>query len=352
MGTELSKSVMFNLIKKDFSTVQQEELIEEIATPNSILAASQNKYLNDYDVIAKEEDVEDGKDDLNYGSPFFFNEENDLVFKPGLLEENINGDKETSERKEIIYYIVQAGDTVSTISRRFGITVNTILWANNLSAYSLIRPGDKLTILPCSGVLYTVKKGDTLARIAQKYDIELEKIVDSNSLGETLAVGQQLILPGAKKIQTTTVSKKTTNYTGVSVIKDLISPSTTKTNSSSMVWPTVGNRITQYFSWAHNGLDIANKVGTPIYAANSGTVIIAQTGYNGGYGNTILIDHGNGVRTRYGHASKLLVKVGDKVEKGQTIMLMGSTGRSTGPHLHFEVVINGTRYNPLNYIKY
>jgi lysostaphin len=92
-------------------------------------------------------------------------------------------------------------------------------------------------------------------------------------------------------------------------------------------------------------------VGTPIYAADSGVVEISQGGYNGGYGNTIVINHGGGKKTRYGHASKLLVKKGEEVEKGQVIALMGSTGRSTGPHLHFEVIINGRRYNPLNYIK-
>jgi murein DD-endopeptidase MepM/ murein hydrolase activator NlpD len=118
-----------------------------------------------------------------------------------------------------------------------------------------------------------------------------------------------------------------------------------------MIWPTPGRRITQYYSWSHQGLDIGDKIGTPLYAADDGVVIIAQGGWNGGYGNTILLDHGGGKRTRYGHASKLFVKVGDEVKKGETIAAMGSTGRSTGPHLHFEVLVNGTRYNPLNYIK-
>ena len=352
METKIPRSVMSNLVKTEFSTIQ-EELIEEISTPNSIIAASRDKYLDDYCALEKE-DTENTEDDSDYSSPFYFNEENDLVFKPDLFGtgEGANGAEGAAARQEIIYYTVQIGDTVSTISRRFGITVNTILWANNLSAYSLIRPGDKLTILPYSGVLYTVKKGDTLAKIAQTYGIELEKITSCNNLGTSIAIGQKIVLPGAKKIETATAKKTTSSsYTGVSVIKDLIKSPTAKVSGTSMAWPTVGNRITQYFSWSHNGLDIANKIGTPIYAADSGTVIISQGGYNGGYGNTILIDHGGGKRTRYGHASKLLVKVGDKVEKGQLIMLMGSTGRSTGSHLHFEVIINGTRYNPLNYIK-
>lgn len=343
---------MSNLVKTEFGTAQ-DELIEEFSTPNSIIAAGKDKYLDDYCAVEKQ-NTENVEDDSNYSSPFYFNEENDLVFKPDLFGagESASGNEGTAARTEIIYYAVQNGDTISTISRRFGITVNTILWANNLSAYSLIRPGDKLTILPYSGVLYTVKKGDTLARIAQTYGIELEKIVSCNDLGASIAVGQKIIIPGAKKIETATAKRTTSSsYTGISVIKDLIKSPTAKVSGNKMAWPTVGNRITQYFSWRHNGLDIANKIGTPIYAADSGTVVISQGGYNGGYGNTIVIDHGGGKKTRYGHASKLLVKVGEKVEKGETIMLMGSTGRSTGSHLHFEVLINGARYNPLNYIK-
>ena len=116
-----------------------------------------------------------------------------------------------------------------------------------------------------------------------------------------------------------------------------------------MAWPTVGARITQYFSWRHVGVDIANKTGTPLYAADAGVVEFA--GWATGYGNSIVINHGGGKKTRYGHASKLFVKVGDEVEKGENIAAMGSTGWSTGPHLHFEVMINGAKYNPLNYIR-
>lgn len=351
--TKIPKAVMSSLIKTEFS-VTPEELIEEISTPNSIITAGQDKYLDDSCALEKKDTTETDNDIIsdNY---FAFNEDSDLIFKPELLNlgpESNNEDGSTATRQEIVYYTVQNGDTVSTIAHRFEITVNTILWANNLSAYSLIRAGDRLTILPYSGVLYTVKKGDTLAKIAQTYDIELEKIISCNTLGNSLSIGQKIIVPGAKKIETA-VARKTTSssYTGISVIKDLIKSPTTKVSGNMMTWPTVGHRITQYFSWSHNGVDIANKVGTPIYAADSGTVILAKGGYNGGYGNTIVIDHGGGKKTRYGHASKLFVRVGDVVAKGENIAAMGSTGRSTGPHLHFEVLINGARYNPLNYIK-
>ncbi len=344
---------MSNLVKTDFSATQSEELIEETASQNSIIAAGQEKYDDESCALEKDSAINQ-EEEINIPETLVFDENHDLVFKPQLIGGgSSNNDEGATNRKEIIYYTVQNGDTVSTIARRFGITVNTILWANNLSAFSLIRAGDRLTILPYSGVLYTVKKGDTLARIAQTYDVELEKILSCNTLGNSLTIGQKIVVPGAKKITTNVASNRpaSSGQSGISVIKDLIKNPTVNTSGNKMAWPTAGTRITQYFSWRHNGIDIANKIGTPIYAADSGTVIISQGGYNGGYGNTIVIDHGGGKRTRYGHASKLFVKVGDEVEKGEHIAAMGSTGRSTGSHLHFEVLINGTRYNPLNYIR-
>jgi murein DD-endopeptidase MepM/ murein hydrolase activator NlpD len=116
-----------------------------------------------------------------------------------------------------------------------------------------------------------------------------------------------------------------------------------------MNWPTVGHRISQYYSWRHLGLDVANKTGTPIYSSDAGTIEFA--GWSTGYGNNIIVDHGGGKKTRYAHLSKFYVEKGDSAEKGEAIGEMGSTGWSTGPHLHFEVIINGRKYNPLNYIK-
>jgi len=354
MEIKVPQTVMSNLIKTDFSALQNEELIEETSSQNNILVAGQDKYIDDS--CALEKDIPTSQEEeYNSYDLIIFDDSSDLVFKPQLLPGE-NGSDSSGEmantRTEIIYYTVQNGDTVSTIARHFGITVNTILWANNLTSFSLIRPGDRLSILPYSGVLYTVKKGDTLAKIAQTYDVELEKILSCNTLGNSLSIGQKIVVPGAKKIASTVTSRPTnTGQSGISVIKNLIKNPTVKTSGNKMAWPTSGNRITQYFSWRHTGLDIANKVGTPIYAADSGTVIIAQGGWNGGYGNTIVIDHGGGKKTRYGHASKLFVKVGDEVEKGENIAAMGSTGRSTGSHLHFEVLIGGVKYNPLNYIR-
>ena len=123
------------------------------------------------------------------------------------------------------------------------------------------------------------------------------------------------------------------------------------TGTGNMLWPTTARVITQYFTWRHHGLDIGLPKGQPIYAVDAGTVIKSQCGWNGGYGCHIIIDHGNGIKTLYGHSSRLDVTVGDAVARGQTIGLVGSTGKSTGSHIHLEVRVNGKAVNPLGYIK-
>ncbi len=344
------KTVMANLIKTEFANLPDEKLIEETATPDSLITVGKEKYSNDICFLQKESGLpaESEPEQFDY---LDFSSEGDLVFKPSLaILGSDSGSQPVAQRQEIVYYTIQAGDTVSSVAQRFNVSVNTILWANNMTARSILRIGDRLTILPYSGVLYTVKKGDTLAKIAKKYGIEVDKILSCNNLGNTLIAGQKIVLPGAKKISDSVVTAATTrNYTGISAISGLIKSPTKQTGGGKMAWPTVGYRITQYYSWRHTGLDIGNKTGTPVYAADDGVVEFA--GWATGYGYSIVINHGGGVKTRYGHASKLFVKVGEEVERGENIMAMGSTGWSTGPHLHFEVIISGKRYNPLNYIK-
>ncbi|MFA5133322.1 MAG: peptidoglycan DD-metalloendopeptidase family protein [Patescibacteria group bacterium] len=246
-----------------------------------------------------------------------------------------------STRTSIEYYIVQSGDTLSTISDIFGIDLNTLLWANNLSSRSTIRPGDKLAILPIDGVSHTVKKGETLASIAKKYKGDVEKIKEFNHLADSgLSVGQVLIVPGGA---ITPVATPPPAYSsGYTTSKTYVS-------SGALLWPVPSHRVTQYFSWKHPGLDVGLPTGSNIVAAEAGTVL--YSGWGTGYGYEVLIDHGNGLRTRYAHASRLSVKKGDQVERGQVIALSGNTGWSTGPHLHFEVYSGSTRQNPLSYIK-
>lgn len=248
----------------------------------------------------------------------------------------------TQLRTEIQEYIVQPGETITAIAKRFNVSVNTLLWANNLSAYSLIRPGNKLIILPVSGVLHKIKKGDTLASLAKKYNAEVNKILLANQIinEEQISIGQNLIIPGGEI--------KPSALAPTNSLASNLRKKSNETNAGGYIWPTNARHITQYFTWRHNGLDIAGPTGSPIYAAKPGRIITA--GWNrSGYGNYIIMQHADGSKTLYGHMSKLYVKIGNQVEQGETIGAMGSTGRSTGSHLHFEVIINGGRFNPLSY---
>jgi LysM repeat protein len=250
-------------------------------------------------------------------------------------------------RDRIEYYEVQPGDNISSIATRFNLQMTTILWENKLTARSILRLGQKLTILPTDGVTYKVKSGDTAEKIARAFRVDAEGIQAFNP-SSSLKPGQTIMVPGGRPLY---VAPPTPPAQPKPTTLPAPAPSAARTSSSSrFLWPTVHRRITQYYSWRHTGVDIADPTGTPIYAAEEGTVVTA--GWNkGGYGYYIIIDHGGGLQTLYGHTSKMYVKAGDHVERGQQIANMGSTGRSTGPHLHFEVRVNGRRQNPLNYIR-
>ena len=248
------------------------------------------------------------------------------------------------ERDKIIYYTVQQGDSISTIASQFGVSNYTLLWENNLTAYSVIRPGDKLAILPTSGLRHKVKKGETISSIAKKYSIDSEKIIEFNKLASVndIQIGEKLFIPGGQVIQ----PKK--SYT----VRSFYQPPAAKVVSSGkMLWPTTCRYISQYYRWGHSAIDLACNFGSAIYSVNGGTVITAKYGWNGGYGNYVIVDHGGGVQTLYAHFTKLYVQSGQTVNKGAVLGLMGSTGRSTGPHLHFEIRVGGVRKNPLYYIK-
>ncbi len=342
-------TALASLVGSEFGSIEDDILIEETFNEEAIIQPIQQSYMqNDFIALKSQpqvvmESLEEIKESEEIGS---LTQGGSAIVKPEISSTK----KSVQPRDEIIKYVVQSGDTISTIAADFNVTVNTILWENNLSAYSIIRPGQTLSILPVSGVSHTVVRGDNLIKIANKYDVSAEKIMKYNKLASAnqLRIGEKLIIPGGSK--SSYVRTRTVSYSGVSAITSIIkAPNAATVAGNKMNWPTVGHRITQYYSWRHTGLDIANKIGTPIYAADAGT--IEFIGWSNGYGNNIIINHGGGKKTRYAHLSKFYVKRGQSVGKGESIGAMGSTGWSTGPHLHFEVIINGVKYNPLNYIK-
>lgn len=286
----------------------------------------------------------------------------------------------------IFEYEVSPGDTVSSIAEEFGISVQTILGANNLDDSDYINIGQTLKILPVDGVLYTAHRDTTIAEVAKQYGVDAKLIADQNSLTEeaTIKKDNMLVIPGIEEqIADQTSSSKENNITKPAieterpnapvknetkegqkkVIKPIATPTKRKDiptvitkQGSRMVWPTSSPVITTKFSGGHPGLDICYTQGdhtTAIVAALGGTVIQAQGGWNGGYGNMVVIDHGNGVQTRYGHMKEFYVQVGQSVKTGQTIGWMGNTGNvrgRTGLHLHFEVIVNKRRTNPYAYL--
>jgi len=285
------------------------------------------------------------------------------VTKPTILPGNQlpvsedSGAPQATGRREVTEYTVQTGDTIGAIAEAFNVHVETLLWANNLTARSYIRPGDTLKILPTDGLVHTVARGDTVSSLANTYDTDASKIIAFNNLqkdGSDIIIGESLIIPDGtkpvpKSTYTVTESRPYTPLTNVAAPP----PSVAAPAGSGYVWPLGAHIITQYYGFQHTGVDISGGgVGTPIYATRSGTVIKSQCGYNGGYGCYIILDHGGGINSLYGHASQLYVSAGEQVTQGQTIAAMGSTGRSTGPHLHFEIRVNGVRTNPLKYVRY
>lgn len=253
-------------------------------------------------------------------------------------------------------YTVQSGDTIGGIAQRFGISINTVLWANDMTARSIIRPGQELTILPTTGVLHTVARGQTLGWIANKYDSTVDEILDFNDIAgaHLLQIGDQLVIPGGKQVVAPRPAPAPTP-TRLATVQNVFTPpaeapSGVTAAAGELVWPTDQHLINQYYKWNHPGLDINGRLTNKVYAIDDGTVVFS--GWNsGGYGYMILIDHGNGMKSRYAHESQLFVEAGDQVTKGQAIGMVGSTGRSTGPHVHFELYVSGSRVNPLNYYK-
>ena len=265
-------------------------------------------------------------------TPFPINDNSFMAHNPPSMDYI-----ETSgfKRSQVSEYVVQSGDTLSFIASDYGVSISSIIWSNNLKDVDSIQPGQTIKIPPISGVIHVVKKGDTVALLASKYNAKDDKIIEYNGLPQTgeLQIGDEIIIPDGQ-IKAMYIASKTQSTSKFGYLPNL---------GDYFMQPTTG------YNWGRihgrNGVDVANSCGTPIYAAAGGLVAIADgVGYNGGFGKFIKLIHNNGTETLYAHANKLLISSGEQAKKGQIIALIGSTGRSTGCHLHFEV--HGAR-NPL-----
>ena len=289
-------------------------------------------------------------------------------------------------------YTVKSGDTLSDIAYQYGVSLNTVLQANGLNVSSIIRPGQKISIPSADGSMYTVQYGDSLWNIAVQYGSTVGAIKQANNLDSNIIhPGEKLVIPGGAGDGGTRVTIASANgstapsaasgaapgatsggtstpagaastgaawyggaATGAATASyryDALSPVTVGISTAGFMWPVYG-ALTSLYEWRwgrmHTGIDIAAPAGLNVRAAANGVVTFA--GWLGGYGNAVMLRHSDGKQTLYGHASALVVKRGQEVEQGQVIARVGSTGNSTGPHLHFEVLVGGAYQNPLDYL--
>ncbi|MEK7175246.1 MAG: peptidoglycan DD-metalloendopeptidase family protein [Patescibacteria group bacterium] len=245
-------------------------------------------------------------------------------------------------------YIVREGDSLSQIAKMFDVSANTIRWANNIKLGEKLKAGDVLIVLPISGVEHEVLKGQTVKSIAEKYKVNINDIVVYNDITEDtkLVAGIKLIIPEGEMVSGDKKDKNNypNNYDGNSVLlskkdKNFYLKNPLKSIFGYFINPVPAGHKTQGLHGArHRGIDIGAKTGTPIYASAEGIVLKASSfGWNGGYGKMIIIQHPNNTKTLYAHMNKVDVVAGIQIARGQIIGAVGSTGNSTGPHLHFEV---------------
>ncbi len=250
-----------------------------------------------------------------------------LIQEAGVI--GTQADLTEARSTQISIYVVRKGDSLSQIAQMFDVTVNTIKWSNNITGS--IKEGDELIILPISGVSHTIKKGDTARSIATKYKASLDDILSYNNIkvNDILEIGSILIVPDGEVAAAPVVaSGKATSKlrnAGGPVYKDFY------------IRPIEGGVRTQGLHGL-NGVDIAAPIGTPIRASAGGVVLISRSsGYNGGYGSYVVISHSNGTQTLYAHMNKVQAIQGTTVTQGELIGTVGNSGKSTGPHVHFEV---------------
>ncbi|MDO8728862.1 MAG: peptidoglycan DD-metalloendopeptidase family protein [bacterium] len=257
----------------------------------------------------------------------------ELAIADGLALESSIGESETfselgkSGGGQISVYVVRNGDTLSEIAEMFGVSTNTIVWSNDIRR-GVIKEGQELVILPISGVRHVVKSGDTLKSIATKYKADLNDILLYNSFEASTKInsGDIVIIPDG----VISVSQPSLARSGSRVTQSF------PAYSGIYIRPIAGGVRSQGIH-GNNGVDLASSIGTPILASADGKIIISRTGYNGGYGTYVVVSHANGTQTLYAHMSRSNVSVGQNISQGQVIGAIGVTGKTTGPHVHFEV---------------
>ena len=292
---------------------------------------------------------------------------------------------------------IKDGQSLWDIAAGWGVSIETIAAANNLTNVDLVKPGQTLLIptaddpqaraklaalavkavtkaqpktqaappgtqtraprartKPASGSLVvTLGEGQTLWSLARAHGVSVDSLVEANGLADAnrIRAGRRLVIPGRP------AASQPTRVTTARVGAQRVEEAFTKASSAAVriargfLWPARG-QLTSRFGWRrwrhHDGIDIAAPYGSPIYAARPGRVVFA--GWYFAYGRAVIVDHGDGLQTLYGHASQLLVRTGETVNQGELIARVGSSGRATGPHVHFEVRVNGKAVNPMNYM--
>jgi murein DD-endopeptidase MepM/ murein hydrolase activator NlpD len=329
------------------------------AENNDFVPNSQNVPLLETSISADMKDMNSGDTNVS------------MTKDGALLTDNLQGsdldvNSYTSSSDKITTYTVKQGDTLGEVATKFGISKNTIIYANTNIKNNALKEGQILTILPVDGVPYTIKKGDTIASIAKSYKADTQDISEYNDISDTnLKIGDKIIVPGGvvvKKVEAPVIVIKTEKEkTETKVQEKAEKPETqlaekTQASQEQMV---SGNGITGGYIWPFpkgsgrvsqrlhddNAYDFAAPKGTPIYAIQDGKVLIADgSGYNGGYGLYVVVDFDDGGQAIFGHMSKVATSVGETVKKGDVIGYVGSTGRSTGNHVH--IGYHGGKSNP------
>lgn len=342
------ESILSTLLSGDGGTIIQEVTAEETIVPVPVSYQDETTLST---TLARELDYES----VLLGTDLIANTEGTALSVGSTGSET---EASTAKRDEIETYVVQDGDTISTIADQFDISITTLLWANDLSVRSTIRPNDELSILPVDGILHTVKQNDTLSKIAAAYSVEGADISSFNKLADEndLVIGEVLLVPGGEK-QAPAPARSVASVRNIFTPESSAPPAASNASPSAggdMIWPTDLRLITTYYGQyykfgRHYGLDIDCKFDNNNYAAADG--IVTYSDWQSGYGYLVEIDHGNGLTTKYGHHARLYVSSGDSVSQGDPIGMCGTSGLSTGTHLHFEVLVNGKTVNPLNYIQ-